>query len=303
MSFQCQYCSKQISTKGNLKKHHQTISCLKAQSKLEKAPSINLPSLYCKYCNKKFSRKDTLDNHELVKCTFKDVYSEMRSEIESLKKQLEEHKTTITLLRIELEITSKKDKETINRLESQHQTLALTAITRPTTRNTIKNSTIQNLLPLKDSEINEHVPFLTIDHIKQGPEGYAKFALTRPLKDRITCTDVSRKKLAWKNEAGEIIYDTEGQTLCKKFFAAIQEKGEQLFRELIRDLGKRLDNAYNCGDQEESDAIIELTDKIQTWRREAFQTSKGSATDLSADFAHYLCKMSAIESGRSIITK
>lgn len=87
--------------------------------------------------------------------------------------------------------------------------------------------------------------------------------------------------------------------IYKKFFAVLQEKNERLFRDLIKELGDRLGNSYERQDQEEADAIVELTDKVQTWRREAFQASKGTANDLTLDFVSYLCKMSVSDPNRS----
>mgnify|MGYP001379233298 CR=1 FL=1 len=46
---------------------------------------------------------------------------------------------------------------------------------------------IQNLIPLDMTEMTEQSRYLTIDHIKNGAAGYAKFALEYPLKDRIVC--------------------------------------------------------------------------------------------------------------------
>lgn len=211
-----------------------------------------------------------------------DTVSKLREQNLSLTIQHKNDQEIITSLRQQL-----AEKERI-----QHQ-LALTAITRPTTsiKNTIKNSVIQNLTPLLENEMKNSVPHLTVDHIKAGPEGYAKYALSHPLKDKVTCTDASRKKLAWKNESGEIVYDVEGSQLSEKFFRIIKERNFQLFRDIIVDLGERYDNAITRNDQHEADTIAELTDKIGTWRKQAYEASRGDDNELRNEFVKYLCIM------------
>lgn len=178
--------------------------------------------------------------------------------------------------------------------EKDQQTLALTAISRPTTniKNTIKHSVIQNLTPLLEHEMKQHVPQLTVEHVRAGAEGYAKFALSHPLRDKITCTDASRKKLAWKNDSGDIVYDMEGTQLSEKFFRIIKDRNFALFRELVIDLGKKWDDAISRQDQDEADAIAELTDKIGSWRKQAYDASNGDDNELRNEFVRYLCIMS-----------
>jgi hypothetical protein len=68
----------------------------------------------------------------------------------------------------------------------------------------------------------DNVQHLTIDHSKKGPEGYAEFALEYPLKDRLLCSDYSRRKLKFKDKDGNLITDPEMTTLAKKFFNSIK---------------------------------------------------------------------------------
>jgi len=292
MSYLCNFCGRTATTKSNLKKHQQTVRCLEYQ---QNPISIRHD---CEYCHKSFTTKENLNRHAKDRCKIKISSEVINSEYKELKEENINLKQENIRLKTKLEFLEESVtylKQQLQNREKTQENITLAAIAKPTTsvKNTIKNAVIQNLLPIKEDEMKEHVSFLTLEHIKEGAEGYAKFALERPLKDRITCTDVSRKKLAWKSEAGEIIYDTEGQALCKKFFAVIHVKSEKLFRELIKELGERLANAYELHDQEEADAIVELTDKVQTWRREAFQASKGNVNELTFEFASYLCKMSA----------
>ena len=45
-----------------------------------------------------------------------------------------------------------------------------------------------------------------------------------PLKDKIVCTDFSRRKLKYKDENGNLIEDPEMIKLSQKLFKAIEEK-------------------------------------------------------------------------------
>lgn len=222
----------------------------------------------CERCFGEFTEQSSLKRHQ-KKCA-KNL---------SLLEKIRSLEVEVSTLRAE----QKKDQQTIDDLRSQlskkednQQVITLSAISRPTTsfRNTTKNMVVQNLLHLKEEEMKEHTPFLTMEHIKEGAEGYAKFAMERPFKDRVACTDISRKKLAWKNDTGEIMFDSEGQQLSEKFFRIMRERNERLCKEIIKELGERVGEAWKRDDHEEADAIANLTEQIQTWRRDAFQAKE-----------------------------
>jgi len=255
----CEFCGYATTNKSNLIRHQtKTIYCLNMQE------------------NKKVIKNDVIiPKKEMIK-TRKELELELK------------YKDDI-IHRLEDQIKDLKNEVSKERQNQQHITLA--AVTKPTTqvKNTIKNCVVQNLNPLLESEMKDQIKFLTIDHIKSGPEGYAKYALEYPLKDKFTCTDVSRKKLAWKDSTGNIIYDNEGSQLSEKFFRILTERNLQLFREILNDLDDRLDSAYKREDHVEAEAIVELTGKICTWRTQAVRTGKGDDTDLKNDFVKYLC--------------
>lgn len=273
------------------------MKCLQVQKKINPDMELKENCFQCKFCNQTYSRFDILKRHEDKYCQFKQGFVKNQLDNQAVKNELEALRQENIILKTTLEGHEHTIKLLQNQLlekERNQQSIVLAALSKPmTVKNTVMNTLINNLVPLKEEEMIHHAAFLTIDHIKEGPEGYAKFALSRPFKDRVTCTDVSRKKLAWKNDEGSIVYDNEGQKLSEKFFRIMKDRNEVLFRELINDLGTKLSDAYKRDDQEEADAIVDLTDKIQTWRREAYKASKGTLTDLSADFARALCKISS----------
>jgi hypothetical protein len=172
----------------------------------------------------------------------------------------------------------------------------LASVSKPTTtnsiKNTIKNCTIQNLPPLVESEMKEQLNNFTIDHIREGPKGYAKYALEYSLKNRIACTDASRKKFKWKDSDGEIIDDNNGMQLTTKFFRVIKEKNFRLCRELLHELGDKYDDAVSSGNQLDMDFISELTDNVCKWRSSVKEASHGNDNDFRSDFVTCLSKMS-----------
>ena len=72
--------------------------------------------------------------------------------------------------------------------------------------------------PVTDEILYDNVQHLTIDHIKKGAEGYAEYALEYPLKDKLLCSDFSRRKVKFKDKDGNIITDPEMTNLARKFF-------------------------------------------------------------------------------------
>ena len=141
------------------------------------------------------------------------------------------------------------------------------------------------------------LPQLTQEHIKNGAAGYARYALEFPLKDKFAVTDASRKKLAWKDSDGEMVYDTEGIKLSKKFFRIIKERNFKLVRELMNDIRTRKDDAVDRKDQVECDACDELMYKLDDYRKgvkDASLEEESTETNALRDsFIKCLCLMSA----------
>lgn len=71
--------------------------------------------------------------------------------------------------------------------------------------------------PVTEELLLDNVQYLTIEHIKKGAEGYAEYALEYPLKDRLLCSDYSRRKVKFKDNDGNVITDPEMTTLARKF--------------------------------------------------------------------------------------
>lgn len=124
---------------------------------------------------------------------------------------------------------------------------------------------------------------LTIDHIIKGPEGYAEFALEYPLKDRLLCSDYSRRK--FKDKDGKVITDPEMSILAVKFFDSIKEKNKELICKYANELKERL------GDDNVMDTVVKLFD----YKAAVERGSEGEKTDFHHDFVKRMCRQTIKE--------
>jgi hypothetical protein len=220
----CSFCEKIFSSKYILKTH---INSAKYCIENRKTDTLTKVIFKCEGCNIELTSKQTLENHK-SKCI--DLIN---------KKKDEEHSKQIASLE---KIISEKDNH-IKELEGKLENIALKALSRPNIINTNTDNriqqTINNLIPITDEHLRQQAQFLTLDHIKQGALGYANFACDYALKDRITCVDVSRRKVKYKNTEGQVVSDPEMTVLSKKLFTAIQDKNSELvsqYKGQLRDM-------------------------------------------------------------------
>ena len=87
--------------------------------------------------------------------------------------------------------------------------------------------TVLNIIDLAITEewLLENAKFLRIDHILRGPEGYADYALSYPLNDRLIEEDyLETTFVKYRNKAGDIITDHGGKILTKMLFDSVRER-------------------------------------------------------------------------------
>lgn len=271
----CEFCKNNFKTISSLNYHKKTAKyCLKIQT--QKGLKIKILNK-CIYCQKTFSQKIDYEKHN-IKCVkrnveiTKDTYNQ---QFLSIKQDLSHSNLLLT----ERDNTIIELKTHIKELEDRLENVAIKAIERPTTTTTKTtiNNFIQNLQPITEEVMIENVPNLTIDHIKKGPSGYAEYALEYPLKDRIVCTDFSRRKIKYKDSEGNVITDPEMNNLAKKFFSSIKDKNE----ELIIKYGKEFKEKFG-------DHMGVLVD-IYGYKMDVRSSSEGSKPDFLHDFIKHVC--------------
>ena len=88
-------------------------------------------------------------------------------------------------------------------------------------------------LSITEEWLGENVKFLTIEHILRGPEGYADYFISYPLKDRL---HYSNDVMKFKDGCGELIDDTGAVILTKLIFDSVQVRNKELIMEYCSSL-------------------------------------------------------------------
>jgi len=256
---ECQYCLKILKTKWSLKNHQKTTKyCLKIQGENE------CKKIKCNICQKTFTTKTNLGKH-IVNCKKSKIYIKLLEnkniklleENKNIKKELNQK---YKLLEKELNQKYKlleESKLQINKLIDKLENVAVKAATKPTINNNNRsihiNNIINNLQPIRDDELKTCGEQLTLEHHRQGAEGYAKFALDIPFKDKLACVDINRKKFKYKDNDGNIIEDEGFHKMFKKFCQSVSGKSLDLSQEhydlLAEQFGEKgVDDNLDCSE-------------------------------------------------------
>jgi hypothetical protein len=131
--------------------------------------------------------------------------------------------------------------------------------------------------PVTDETMKKDIDYLTEEHILNGAQGYAQYALDYPLKDKILCIDFARRKIKYKDETGTVIVDPEMGFLSKRFFQAIEEKNHVLFCSILSKL------AENCSEN------VEKIGKLMETKDDVENMVKGQKTNFHYDFIKEIC--------------
>ena len=84
-------------------------------------------------------------------------------------------------------------------------------------------------LTITEECLIENANFLTLEHILRGPEGYADYALSYPLKGRLIEEDYSKSTfIKYKDKTGDIITDYGGKMLTKMLFDSVKDRTYEL---------------------------------------------------------------------------
>ena len=291
--FVCDTCQHKFASKSTLWHHRKSAKyCLKMRGE-------QIPELLCTGCGSVFTRKPDLNRHgknckvNKTKQIYEKRINTLVTENTKYKEREVYHLNTISKLESQVSV-----------LQDRLATIAEKAATKPTTINTRINKQVNQLLPLTQEYIESQVPNLTIDHIKRGAQGYADFAFEFALKDRIMCTDFSRRRGKYKDEDGNVIDDPEMKKVSKQFFQAIHDHNTTLTNQYGQELYNKLtDILQNAGDeltQEETDKlqltqqrILQEISKVNTSRIDVTDIAKGKKSDLLPEFVKEVCALSS----------
>ena len=96
-------------------------------------------------------------------------------------------------------------------------------------RQLVTSSAQQHNLLITEEWLLENVKFLTIEHILRGTEGYADYALSYPLNDRLIEEDyLNPTFIKYKDRKGNIITDYGGKMLTKMLIDSVRERTYEL---------------------------------------------------------------------------
>ena len=248
---QCQFCTRMLSSKGNLLNHQKTAKyCLKIQKKkIEK-------KYQCPGCAKSLTTKDSYARHTelcnaidtlVEKRTVAELRAQLTSQKESYEKQLAKKDQQLQEQKDDFRQQLIKKDETIKELFSQ-------AIDRPTTTN---NKQTINLAPFNLDEAKARAIFdqsYNETYFLDGPKGLARFVNELVLKTTdgetiYACFDRSRNVFKYKDEDGRYIKDIKAKRLIEIIYPAALEHGSALAAQFM--------DEFSSLDSEDHD-VVEL---------------------------------------------
>ena len=140
---------------------------------------------------------------------------------------------------------------------------------------------------MSQEHIEDNVQYLNMEHIKNGFKGYARYALDYPLKDRVKCTDYSRRKIKYTDEEGSVIVDPHMARLSVKLFSAIKDRNYDLRREYMKEL-RDIYKSDGCDRSEVTKMILNLIEQCD----EVEKISNGIHSDYITEFIKIICSES-----------
>jgi hypothetical protein len=159
--------------------------------------------------------------------------------------------------------------------------------------NTTNRNVTMSLSPITDEGLREHLEHLTIDFIQEGGRGYASWANCYPFKDRIVCTDLARKKLRYKDGAGEVVEDGGGIKLSQRFFQAIALRNEAIINDEYHNLHERVEEIARNGTAHDEDltGLLTKASHLQDLLIKCRGAAKGEENELTREFINYLSRI------------
>lgn len=264
----CDICSACFATKSNLLKHKKTAKYCKIINTRECELChcfINIDELYNHNFNCIIYLKNKIfelekNNKELEIYTYKN--KELETQYQEIKQQNEELKQQNRDLHEQLKDFTLKLLDKPNNITTTNNY----SNSGNTTNNT-KVDIFNNLKPLTDDDFKSNIDNLTIEHVKKGAEGYAEYSLEYPLKDKLLCLDLSRKKICYKDENGNRIEEYKLDKLLKRLFENIDKKNYELINQIIQEIQTESNEYYKSTSSvdENTQAYRLFSDKLDSY--------------------------------------
>ena len=273
----CEFCGNEFSNKTSLNSHQKTAKyCLELRNE-----QVILYS--CEHCKKGFTKPFHLQRHQEICKTIdantllnlksikqenielKNQHIIYKKEIENKDMIIQQQKLIIEEQKLAIKEFQDDQRKQNKDLTDRIQSMAEKAIAKPSTVNkniTTTNHIINNMMPLTDVHLQEHIHNLNTVHVQNGASGYAKYALEYPLKDMILCTDFQRRSCKYKDENGNVVSDPEMTKITKRLFSAIKERNEELINEYSAELQEKWKTLNTSGPSEmNEEEIVDFSTK------------------------------------------
>ena len=244
----CQHCKKEFSDIYKLQRHQKTAKFCLILQNKEKDTRT------CSGCSKTFFSERELSAHS---CRF--VLSQNNETIQQLREELENLKARVKYL--------EEDRKSLN---------------------STKASKLNALLPLTEDLFQDAVSDFTLEDILKGAYGYATLALNRIFKGRVYCSDISRHKVMYKDEQGDIKPDNDMMFLRVRFFSAINERNKELINEYKTGMKAKLKDEEWDDSENEEDFFTE-TIKLLDYKPLVSEASQGKTNDFVTSFISCVC--------------
>ena len=188
--------------------------------------------------------RETIDNLNTIILELKDVIKQKALLNKDLRRKNNEMDKQIAILvqRIEdLQETNKKQGDNIQELQNKLKDIAVQGVKK----HTAVTNNILKLEPMTQQWLLDQVQHLKMEHVKQGAIGYANFASKHSFRNRVVCSDVSRKNLKYMQN-GSVVKDPKGMKLAQMFFTSIKSKNDEFMavarNEILQELIASNDN-------------------------------------------------------------
>jgi hypothetical protein len=143
--------------------------------------------------------------------------------------------------------------------------------------------------------LRDNAERLTIEHIKNGHQGYAQFALDF-CADRLKVTDVNRKNVKFKSETGGIVTDKGMLAFQKMLGSGINYKNQRLIEKYIhREIEMREMAGINR---------LEIEQELLPLRQQLVyiaKMAKGDQTKLGQDICRIICQKLGAKGTKELI--
>ena len=273
--FICEFCDHIFATKSNLTYHQRTAKyCLQKRG-------MNNSTAICDLCKKNFGETRQMLKHR-EKCDLPNQLNDANRKNEELQKSI----IALTERLVCQEKTIKDLHEQIKYFSENMKDVAIQGVKKSTTTT---NNTI-NLQPLTKEWMAKQALLLTEEHLSHGVSGLAQFAVDNSFKDRVVCTDITRKSLKYKENDGKVSKDPRGKKLSKMFFESIEAKAEDIIPTMIERIKEEMDDV--C---EETGGVFESVcikmDEIIKVKKGIKHITKGQEHELKEEFTRQLCEL------------